>query len=94
LIKTCPNCGAPISSFECKYCGATFYDFANLSFDKPVYIRYRGQNGEVMLMKSRLTSMSVDMSSTQTDVMHLGFNVQTIRRQPEMYLSADFIQEN
>lgn len=26
----CPNCGAPISSIECPYCGTVFYDFATI----------------------------------------------------------------
>ena len=35
----CPNCGAPIASIECPYCGSMFYDFVTLDSTKPSYIR-------------------------------------------------------
>ena len=35
----CPNCGAPITSIECPYCGSMFYDFVTLDSTKPTYIR-------------------------------------------------------
>ena len=35
----CPNCGAPITSTECPYCGSVFYDFVTLDSTKPTYIR-------------------------------------------------------
>lgn len=38
---TCPQCGAPITGTECKFCGAIFYDFSTLSMDKPCYIRLK-----------------------------------------------------
>ena len=91
--RTCPNCGAPLVGFECPYCGATFYDFANLSMDKPVFVRYRHTDGKVVLMKTYLTNMSLEMSAVQNDVVHLGFNVVTMRNQPEMLLTADFITD-
>ena len=45
---TCPQCGAPITGTECKFCGATFYDFSTLSMDKPCYIRLK--TGKVINM--------------------------------------------
>ena len=88
--KTCPNCGAPISSFECQYCGATFYDFANLSFDKPVYIRFKNHDGNVWLMNGFLNSMNVESTYEVTSV-DLGFGIKKIQQQPEMYMSAQFV---
>lgn len=29
----CPNCGQPITSEKCEYCGTVFLDFANVKFD-------------------------------------------------------------
>ena len=89
--KTCPNCGAPISSFECKYCGATFYDFVNLSFDKPIYIRFKHQDGNVWLMNGFLNKMNVEMSTNEVTSIGLDFGIKKIQQQPEMYLSAQFV---
>lgn len=27
--KNCPNCGAPVKSFQCEYCGTLFQDKRN-----------------------------------------------------------------
>lgn len=37
----CPNCGAPITSAQCEYCGTLFYDFANVEIGKPSYLRLK-----------------------------------------------------
>ena len=37
----CPNCGAPITSAQCEYCGTLFYDFANVEMGKPTYLRLK-----------------------------------------------------
>lgn len=89
--RICPNCGAPKTSFECKYCGATFYDFANLSFDKPVYIRFKHHDGNVWLMKGFLNNMNVEISATGDVSIDTGFGIRRIQQQPEIYMSAQFI---
>ena len=40
----CPNCGAPIDSTQCPYCGTVFFDFAAIDTEKPTYIRVKHQN--------------------------------------------------
>ena len=90
-IRNCPNCGAPVSSFECRYCGATFYDFANLSFDKPVYIRFKNRDGNVWLMNGFLNNMNVETSANEVTSVGLGFGINKMQRQPEMYMSAQFV---
>ncbi len=57
----CPNCGAPISSTQCPYCGTVFYDFTVMDFDKPTYIRIR-HNGQYMVFRALARSMDVCMS--------------------------------
>lgn len=89
--KTCPNCGAPISSFECKYCGATFYDFASLSFDKPIYIRFKYRDGNVWLMKGFLNNINVEMSTDDDSSIDTRFEIRRLQQQPEMYMSTQFI---
>lgn len=56
----CPNCGAPISSTQCPYCGTVFYDFAVMDFDKPTYIRIN-HNGQYMVFRALARSMNVSM---------------------------------
>lgn len=37
----CPNCGSPLKSDVCEYCGTTFYDLASLEDGTPCYMRVR-----------------------------------------------------
>lgn len=53
--KNCPNCGAPIETDKCPYCGTAFIDFACLDADKPFYMKVKkGEN--VFILKVALTS--------------------------------------
>lgn len=45
----CPNCGAPITSEKCEYCGTLFYDFSAIDVDKPCYLKIKYQNAIVMV---------------------------------------------
>lgn len=47
----CPNCGAPISSEKCPYCGTVFYDFSCIDFMEPTYIKIK-HNGEIIMCKA------------------------------------------
>lgn len=41
-MKTnCPNCGAPIESAKCPYCGTLFYDMTVIDLQNPGYVRFR-----------------------------------------------------
>ena len=44
----CPNCGAPIESTQCPYCGTVFYDFTALDSDKPTYIRMNWHGNQIV----------------------------------------------
>lgn len=57
----CPNCGAPIESTQCSYCGTVFYDFTVMDFDKPTYIRIH-YNGQYMVFRALARSMNVSMN--------------------------------
>lgn len=37
----CPNCGAPIDSTQCPYCGTMFYDFGAIEVGKPAWFRFK-----------------------------------------------------
>lgn len=49
----CPNCGAPIESEICPYCGTVFIDFASMDTDKPFYLAIK-HNGTVIKCKAMI----------------------------------------
>lgn len=57
--KNCPNCGAPIESEKCSYCGTTFIDFAAMDADKPFYMKIK-HDGEIFIMKVMLRNISIE----------------------------------
>lgn len=61
--KNCPNCGAPIESEQCPYCGSVFIDFACLDSDKPFYIKVK-HCGQIFISKVLLTSISTHTDCT------------------------------
>lgn len=61
-MKNCPNCGAPIETAECPYCGTLFLDFGAIDIqgtDKPIFLRFRDHYGRTILRKVILTSASI-----------------------------------
>ena len=60
-MTNCPNCGAPVSGWQCDYCGAVFYDFSSLdiSFDKQIFMRFKYE-GKTVQTKVRLTNFNVN----------------------------------
>lgn len=65
----CPNCGAPIESTKCPYCGTVFYDFATLSADEPVYIRLK-INGKIHVFKGIVSGSEMTIEPRYS---YLGF---------------------
>jgi C4-type Zn-finger protein len=57
----CPNCGAPITSIECPYCGSVFYDLVTLDSTKPTYIRMVW-NDQIIMSRVVLRSTTVNIS--------------------------------
>ena len=65
-MNNCPNCGAPLTGFKCKYCGAVFYDFASLSFDTPIFMRIKLPNGNVITAKTIMTRGDLEIKDNET----------------------------
>ena len=66
----CPNCGAPIETAECPYCGTMFLDFGALdirSTGQPVFLRFR-DGTRTILRKVVLTNASIRMEPSDTDL--------------------------
>lgn len=45
----CPNCGAPLNGVQCGFCGTYMYNVADLSAEKPTFIRLNLGGNWVML---------------------------------------------
>lgn len=45
----CPNCGAPLDGVQCRFCGTYMYNIADLSAEKPTFIRVNIAGKWVML---------------------------------------------
>ena len=56
--KNCPNCGAPIETEKCPYCGTIFLDFAAMDADQPFYMKIK-RDGKIYILKVKMTSMEL-----------------------------------
>ena len=70
----CPNCGAPITSAECPYCGSVFYDFATLDSTKPTYIRIKW-NDQIITTRVLMRGMTITNDPDALATMEIGFAV-------------------
>ena len=76
--KNCPNCGAPIETEKCPYCGTVFLDFAAMDADQPFY------------MKVKMTSM--DLKTECNDVYDIfGSRLLTLTSTSSLTLDFDIL---
>ena len=69
-MKNCPNCGAPIETAKCPYCGTLFLDFGAIDIQgtgQPLFLRFNDGCGHTILRKVVLVHTSIHMDS---DDMH------------------------
>ena len=83
----CPNCGAPITSTECPYCGTVFYDFATLDSTRPTYIRMvwndRIVTSRVVMRKASINIEPDVFPTMEIEFMVVGEMTQQERRTDE-----------
>lgn len=63
--RNCPNCGAPITSEKCPYCGTVFMDFGSIDADKPFFLKIK-HNGECYICRVILRSTEVSVSTNSS----------------------------
>jgi len=86
----CPNCGAPITSEQCQYCGTLFYDFSAIEIGKPCFLKIKYGNA-IMLVKAITDNVNVNISTDTYEVCDsLGCCVTTLVRNQNMDLSMEF----
>ena len=61
----CPNCGAPIDSNKCPYCGCVFMDFGELELDKPQWMRIK-LNGKHYMIRVMPMEFSIHYTPPDT----------------------------
>ena len=54
----CPNCGAPIDTDVCPYCGTRFVDFAAMDTKEPFWMRVMTPRG-VLTLRVRLQEVEL-----------------------------------
>ena len=62
LQTNCPNCGAPIDSIKCPYCGTVFINTANVSLSDPFFLQFVN-NGRVIRTRVILQNIDYELSS-------------------------------
>lgn len=87
----CPNCGAPIASDICPYCGTAFLDWSCIDERKANFIKVKF-NGQIHLMKVHMTTLGFDYNTPETtllcdDQIYYSF------RKPEFNLHMDLLAE-
>ena len=70
----CPNCGAPITSTECPYCGTVFYDFTAISDEKPTYIKLNA-NRQLLCFRARMRTAEIEFASDALPEVRIDFTV-------------------
>ena len=89
----CPVCGAPVDGDKCEYCGCVIYDFANIDFENPSYIRMK-LGGNYITMKAIAVNPSITISSDnlyQTD--GRGNTIGTIRGNKTMEVDLKLVDK-
>lgn len=59
MNHNCPNCGAPIKSIECPYCGTVLYDFAALYTDRPTYVKLK-HAGQIITLRVLVRTVTIE----------------------------------
>ena len=64
-ITNCPNCGAPVVSNKCDYCGTYIFDFSQISMGEPCWISVDLGDGSKRLLHVILNNASVDANCNE-----------------------------
>ena len=88
----CPNCGQPITSEKCEYCGTVFLDFANVKFDhglfEETYLRLN-LDGNLFIAKVLPTDLTFETQPGPFDGFPL-FSPAQVVRSNNVLLSLNF----
>lgn len=88
-LLNCPNCGAPITSDHCEYCGSVFYDWASIDTDKASFVKIKHRDRYIWL-KVIMDDLSVQQDTDE--VLYADDRIfHRVARAPTFYqISANF----
>lgn len=86
----CPNCGAPIASEKCPYCGTVFWDFASIDMNDLNYLKIRC-NGRVYVCRAYLIEQEITQRpNTETFYTYADNRPVVVNGMPDVELQLNF----
>ena len=90
-VLNCPNCGAPIQTDVCPYCGSVFLDWACFDVKTPTFVKIKNQYGHIVLMKVKPISVDYRLTMDSTYFYSDNRRVHSALTQSEVTIDAEFI---
>ena len=90
----CPNCGAPIASDICPYCGTAFLDWSCIDERKENWIKIKF-NGQIHLVKAHMTYLGFEYNNNMPETTLFADNEKyfSIRGHDELKIHMDLLAE-
>ena len=86
--RNCPNCGAPLDGIQCKFCGTYMYNVADLSAEKPTFIRLN-LGGQWVMLRVLVTEFELHNEYNPTAFYADDMLIETVVARPELTLHMD-----
>lgn len=83
----CPNCGAPLNGVQCGFCGTYMYNVADLSAEKPTFIRLN-LGGNWVMLRVLVTELELQNNYEPISIYADNAVIGTVSR-PELTLHMD-----
>ena len=68
----CPNCGAPVTSHICEYCGTVIFDFGEISMEKPCWVAVDFGDGAKRLVRVKVREWQMNSDCTEDVICDYG----------------------
>lgn len=90
MMLNCPNCGAPIQSDICPYCGSVFLDWACFDMNRPTFVKVRDHLGHIKLLKIMPVSTTMTLSNNSC-ALYADDKIYTQVWPEELRIEAEFV---
>lgn len=88
-IRKCPNCGAPVVSNKCDYCGTYIFDFSQISMGEPCWISVDLGDGNKRLLRVILENATMDANYSE-HTRYANSRIVEVLRIPDITLDMSF----
>ena len=89
-MLNCPNCGAPIQSDICPYCGSVFLDWACFDMNRPTFVKVRDHLGHIKLLKIMPISTAITLGDNSCEL-YADDRIYTRVWRSELRIKAEFV---